>query len=196
MDNTPNHKTIPDNQPALPDTPEGNSAPDSSILTSVKDLLENTGERFDMIESFIKNQIETKDKMINSLHSELQYYKDDKSEKFVEQLMKSIIKVRKDMSRLINSDKWTSIDTDALKEQYTYVFEDLTDLLQLQNIVPYSSRPGDLFDGKIHQPKSEPTDQPKLDRTIKESLSEGFKKGEKILIAERVTIYSYQGGAN
>lgn len=168
----------------------------SETLAYMTQALTATGEQFDKMELFIKNQIETKDHMINSLHDELQYYKDDKSEKFIEQLMRSVIKVRKDMLKLMSSEKWNTMDIDTLKEQYTYIFEDLTDLLQMQNIVPYSSKSGDPFDGRIHQAKTVPTNDPALDRTIRESLSEGFRRGDKVMIAERVIVYSYQGGTD
>ena len=167
---------------------------DDNLLPEINSRLSLLEEQLQTMETFMKNQLETKDQMINSLHSELQYYKDEKSEKFVEQFMKSIIKIRKDMLKVLTGEQWSTMDADNLKEQYTYIFEDLTDVLQLQNIIPYSSKPGDIFDGKIHQAKSEATDDRLLDRTIKESLSEGFKRGEKILLPERVIVYSYQGG--
>ena len=150
-------------------------------IADMTQALAATREQFDKMELFIKK---------------LQYYKDDKSDKFIEQLMRSVIKIRKDMQKLINSDKWSTMDIETLKEQYTYIFEDLTDLLQMQNIVPYSSSAGEPFDGRIHQAKTVSTSDPALDRTVRESLSEGFRRGDKVMIAERVIVYSYQGGTD
>lgn len=162
----------------------------------IQEFLDSTKEQNEMFNLLIKNQIEVKDKMIDSLHEELQRYKNDQSEKFVEQLMKAVIKIRKDMNKLIHSEKWNSISLEDLKTQYCYTFEDLTDLLELQGVVPYSSKQGDKFDGKIHQAKTEHTDNQALDKKIKESISEGYQKNDRIMIPERVVVYSYEGGQN
>ena len=105
---------------------------DDNLLPEINSRLSLLEEQLQTMETFMKNQLETKDQMINSLHSELQYYKDEKSEKFVEQFMKSIIKIRKDMLKVLTGEQWSTMDADNLKEQYTYIFEDLTDVLQLQ----------------------------------------------------------------
>lgn len=156
------------------------------------EILLNTREQGQMIEQLIKNQINIKDEMISKLHKELDYYKQDSAERFADQLMKAVIKVRKDMGKLLNSSKWTELSVEDLQREYTYIFEDLTDLLEQQNIDPYQTKPGEPFDAAIHQPKLEMTEIPELDKTVKESLSEGYKKGGKVLISERVLVYQYK----
>lgn len=163
--------------------------------TQAEELLEillNTREQGQMMEQLIKNQIEVKDEMINKLHKELDYYKQDSADRFVNQLMKAVIKVRKDMSKLISSEKWNGMTEEDLKKEYQYVMEDITDLLEQQNVNPYESEPGDDFDASIHQPKLEPTTDIDLDKKVKESISEGYKKGDKVLIPERVIVYQYK----
>lgn len=156
------------------------------------EIVLNTREQCQMMEELIKNQIHVKDDMIDKLHKELEYYKQDSTDRFVNQLMKAIIKVRKDMGRLMESEKWNHLDPEALKEEYTYIFEDLTDLLEQQNIDAYRSEPGTDFDAAIHQPKLERTENPDLDKTVKQSLSEGYKKGDKVLLPETVIVYQYR----
>lgn len=156
------------------------------------EILLNTREQGQMMEQLIKNQIEVKDEMISKLHKELDYYKQDAADRFVDQLMKAVIKVRKDMSKLIASDGWERMTVEDIKREYQYVLEDLTDLLEQQNIDPYQSDPGDPFDAAIHQPKLEATTDESLDRKIKKSISEGYKKGDKVLIPERVIVYQWK----
>lgn len=152
----------------------------------------NTREQGQMVEQLIKNQIEVKDEMINKLHKELDYYKQDAAERFADQLMKAVIKVRKDMCKLIQSEKWSEMSIEDVKREYEYILDDMTDLLEQQNVDPYQSQPGDEFDASIHQPKPEITTDESLDKTIKESVSEGYKKGDKVLIPERVIVYQYK----
>ncbi len=156
------------------------------------EILLNTREQGEMVEQLIKNQIEIKDSMIDKLHKELDYYKQGSADRFENQLMKAVIKVRKDMCRIMDSDKWDDMSLEDIKREYQYTMEDLTDLLEQQNVDPYQSIAGDSFDGAIHQPKIEITKDESLDKTIKESVSEGYKKGDKVLIPERVIVYQYR----
>lgn len=156
------------------------------------EILLNTREQGQMMERLIKTQIEVKDEMIDKLHKELDYYKQDAASRFVEQLMKSVIKVRKDMSRRTSSDDWESMTADDLRREYQYCLEDITDLLEQQNVDPYYTEPGTDFDASIHQAKIEATDDVSLDKKIKESISEGYKKGDKVLIPERVIVYQFK----
>lgn len=171
---------------------EGTLDGESSQAGELLEIVLNTREQGQMMEQLIKNQIEVKDDMINKLHKELDYYKQDAADRFVDQLMKAVIKVRKDMTRLVASDKWEDMTADDLRKEYQYCLEDITDLLEQQNVDPYSSEPGDEFDAAIHQAKVEMTGDVSLDKKIKESISEGYKKGEKVLLPERVIVYQYK----
>lgn len=142
-----------------------------------------------LLEQLIKNQIEVKDDLINKLHRELEYYRQGAADRFSDQLMKAVIKVRKDMKRLITSDKWEELTKEDLKREYQYILEDITDLLEQQNVDAFHSEPGDDFNAAMQQPKLESTMDTSLNKKIKESLSEGYKKGERILIPERVIVY-------
>ncbi len=57
--------------------------------------------------------------------------------------MKALIKVRKDMGRLIESNKFSEMSREDIQREYRYIYEDLTDLLEQQNIDAYKSEPGD-----------------------------------------------------
>ena len=165
---------------------------DEGQVGKLFEILLNTREQGQMMEQLIKNQIEVKDEMINKLHKELDYYKQDAADRFIDQLMKAVIKVRKDMTRLTTSDVWEEMSADDLRREYQYCLEDISDLLEQQNIDPFNSEPGDDFDASIHQAKVEATDDASLDKKVKESISEGYKKGDKVLIPERVIVYQYK----
>ena len=158
----------------------------------IEEILLNTQEQGQMMEQLIKSQIQVKDEMINKLHKELDYYKQEAAEKYVDQVMKAVIKVRRDMKKLISSENWNTMTVEDLKREYSYVLDDITDLLAQQNIDPFSSQPGCAFDPSIHSAKLEPTNDPELDKRIKASLTEGYKKGDKVIQAERVIAYQYK----
>ena len=81
---------------------------------------------------------------------------------------------------------------DDLRKEYQYTLDDITDLLEQQNVDPFSSKSGDDFNPSIHQPKLEVTMDVSLDRKVKESISEGYKKGDKVLIPEKVIVFQYK----
>lgn len=158
----------------------------------IQEILLNTREQGQMMEQLIHNQIEVKDEMIDKLHRELESYRQGAADRFAEQVMKAVIKIRKDMVRRTSSWDEEMPDADEACTEYGYILDDLTDLLEQQNIDAYSTDPGELFDAAIHQAKLETTDNPALDRTIRVSLSEGYRKGDKILLPERVVVYQYK----
>lgn len=165
---------------------------DNNPMGQLSQILFNTEEQCQMVQKLIKNQIEVKDAQIDKLYAELEYYKKDSAERFVEQVMKAIIKVRKDLSRRIESVEWEGMSADELRREYIYVFEDMTDLLEQQNIDSYETSSGMAFDPSIHQAKIELTDNAEFDKMVKCSLSEGYKKGNKVIIPERVIVYQYK----
>lgn len=166
---------------------------DSRVLEEeVMEILLNTREQGQMMEQLIKNQIEVKDAMIDKLHKELDYYKQNLADRFVDQLMKAVIKLRKDMKKMILSEQWGEMSAEELRREYQYALEDLTDLLEQQNFDPYSSSAGEDFDASLHQARVEVTEDPALDKKIKESLSEGYKKEGKVFMPERVVVYQYK----
>lgn len=127
---------------------EDNKESEELDITSDEKLMEillNTREQGQMVEALIKNQIEVKDEMISKLHKELEYYKQDSADRYVTEVMKKIIKIRNDMNKLIRSKGYESLSVDDLKREYVYIFEDITDVLQQQNIDSYQTKPGELL---------------------------------------------------
>lgn len=165
---------------------------ENDVSGQLLEMLLNTRELCQIMETLIRNQIEAKDEMINKLHKELEFYRQESANRFIDEVIKEIIKVRKDMMRQITSEQWEELSAEEVRKYYTYISEDLTDLLERQNIDAYRSEPGTDFDPSIHHPKTEKTEDESLDKKIKESLSEGYRKGNKTFIPERVVVYQYK----
>ena len=148
--------------------------------------------QYQSVENLIKNQIEVKDAMIEKLHKELEDYRQDVADRSVQQFIKSIIKVKKDMDKVISSAKFATMSSEELQDEYIHIFEDITDLLEMENVDFYITPVGEEFDKKIHVGKAEKTDNPDLDKTIKESISEGYMRKGKVFIHESVKVYCYK----
>ena len=174
-------------------TEENQDFEDQSVNGILTEILLNTQEQSVMIDSMIRNQINIKDAQIDKLHGELQYYKDDHASRFIDQVMKAVIKVRKGMLKRTNAKTWEEMTVADLKREYEYIIDDLTDLLEQQNIYPYETVAGEPFDAAIHQVfQLEYTDNTALDKKIKKSVSQGYIKNGRPMIVERVVVYQYK----
>lgn len=149
-------------------------------------------EQCEHLNTLVVNRIQARDELINKLHEELDYYKKDTATKFENQLLKAVIKIRQDMKRKLTSDFFKEKNASQILQEYTYIFEDLTDLLEQQICDEIETMPGELFNPAIHQAKIEITEEESLDKTVKCSLTTGYKKDGKVLIPERVIVYQYK----
>lgn len=152
---------------------------------------EQIGQQLETIYNLLNKHVINKDQLINKLHDELEVYKKDSSNKFEEQLLKSIIKIRQDMKKTLTGAKFATMNAEELRLAYQYIYEDLTDMLEQQGCDEFTSNHGDEFNANLHLPSVEPTDDLNLDKKIKSSIKSGFKKGTKIIIPEKVIVYKY-----
>ena len=162
------------------------------IQSKMMEYLERIDEQCLRLDALLVNRIQVRDEQVNRLHEELDYYKKDAAGKFENQLLKAVIKIHHGMKKKINSDFFAGKEADQILQEYMYTFEDLTDLLEQQLCDEIESQPGDAFDPAIHQAKLEATDNAALDKTVKTSVSSGYKKAGKVLIPERVIVYQYK----
>ena len=162
-------------------------------LLSLNEILLNTREQCQMTAQLIENQLKRKDQLIDRLHQELETYKQDQPARLVEQAMKELIGLWGRLLKRQSSPQWAELDAEKLREEFTYLDEDILDLLERQNIEPFTTQPGQPFDGGRHRAMNVVSaDSPELDRRVKASLAPGYAKGDKVLIPEHVTVYRFQ----
>lgn len=162
-------------------------------LLGLNEILLNTREQCQMTAELIENQIRKKDELIDRLHQELEYYKKDQAARLVDQVMKELIGLRGRMQKKMNAPRWRQLSAQELLDEFTYLDEDIVDLLERQNIEPFTTPPGSRFEGGRHRAMTvEPTADQLLDHTVKASLSPGYAKGDKVLLPEHVVVYRYQ----
>lgn len=168
----------------LPKKEEVSQEAQDTWKTEIKEKLEDLNIKMD-------KQLLVKEEQLTRLHDELNYYKQDEAGKFEKQMLKEVIQVREKMKKAMAGDRWGQMDVQKLIEEYNAVFDDLTELLADHLCEEFQTEPGTPFDRKIHQPKTEPTDDPALDKTVKCSHVAGYRIKEKVLSPERVTVYQY-----
>ena len=158
-------------------------------IDELNEILLNTQEQCQMMEQVLIEQIKKKDSLIDMLHKELEYYKQDQADRLINQAMKDVIRLRNQLLKTIQSDSWENMTEEELRKRLIYMEEDITDLLQRQEIDPFTSLSGETFDGGKHKAAVIPTDDDSLDRKIQKSTSPGYIKRGKVLIPESVVVY-------
>ena len=171
---------------------ENNNENKNDIQSTVMELLIKIDERSENLNALMINRIQARDELIDRLHEELDYYKKDAASKFENQLLKAVIKIHHSMKKKLNSNYFEGKDSPQILQEYMYAFEDLTDLLEQQICDEIETPCGEKFDPAIHQAKLEETEDILLDKTVKCSISSGYKKNGKVLIPERVIVYQYK----
>lgn len=160
-----------------------------------KETLRQMQEQTEMYGQLIHSQIEVKDAQLDKLHEELSYYKQEQADRILVGIMKELVTVRKGMRRLIKSESWDSLTADELRKEYQYVYEDMTDLLERQEIDEYVTGSGEDFNGQIHIVfQTELTEDETKDKKIKKSVMEGYSRRGRILVPEKVVVYQYKKG--
>lgn len=159
-------------------------------VDAINEILLNTQEQCQIMDQVLRKQIEKKDELIDRLHGELEYYKKDQADRLINQAMKEVIKLRNDLLKVIESEGWEKMDERKLRQVIEYLEEDITDLLQRQDIEPFTSLPGESFDPSKHSVSSIVfTEDENLDRRIQKSKTPGYIKGDRVLIHEPVVVY-------
>lgn len=163
--------------------------------TELLELVQQLENHCHYFEEVIQRQIEVKDSQIDRLHSEVQDYQKDTSARYIQKVMLDVIRILCRMKKRSQTAQWQQMSADELRREYHYAMEDLTDLLQFQGIDAFTTQPGETFDPARHNPKIEATDDPALDKTVKESQQDGFEQGGKVIVPEKVIVYQYKGEA-
>ncbi len=137
-----------------------------------------------------------KERIIDTLHQELQEYKNDIVKKHLMSVLMDVIKVVDDIR------KWTghyrSLDSDTRDPIKLFKFletipSDLEDIFYWQGVKSFICQ-GDGFDpSRQRAAKKVATADPGMDKKVAESLRYGYEWEGKVIRPEMVAVYDYKG---
>jgi molecular chaperone GrpE len=136
-----------------------------------------------------------KNKLIDSLHQELQSYKSDLIKKHVQSMVVDVIKIIDDIRKL--SEHYQSINPEDLEpKKLLYLLkripDDLEDIFFYQGVKPFTCS-GNEFDATRQRVlKRILTSDASLDNKVAESLKSGYEWGNRVIRPEIVAVYLYQ----
>lgn len=166
--------------------------------------LNELASRMKTLETMFQTKIMTdrqKDGIIDSMHDELQKYKDDMYARIFKPLLADVIYVKEDMRRLIRGIK--AKDDAQQNQKLISVIEgyclDLNDILEKYDVNVFDCGEGKYTPVKQKIIKVVPTDDSELDGMVKERLSDGYELGGRVIFQQRTIVYKFDqkdGGDN
>lgn len=135
---------------------------------------------------------ESKDKIIDNLHRELQGFKDNQTKDIIKPIILGLIQMMDRMKK--QADEFESVEElnpNKLVKVIKDFVQDIEDILYRQGIDSYNSGM-EAFDAKRQQiVKTIKVDDPSKDKTVAEVVGNGYIWDEKIIRPERVKVYVY-----
>jgi len=163
-------------------------------ITEIKKLTILIEEQQQLIKHLIDTQIQVKDEQLDNLHCKLEEYRKKETENYINEVMRSIIKILDRMKKISQSSNWGDLSIDEIKLEYQYAIEDLKDLLERKNLVSFRSVEGDKVDDSKHMIcKIENVDDMSKDLTVHYSICDGYMKNNEVFLLEKVVINRYKG---
>jgi molecular chaperone GrpE len=134
---------------------------------------------------------ESKEKIIDNLHRELQGYKDDQLKDIIKPLINDLILMADRKRKIIKKAEEGDLSTDKLLRILNESIQDVEDILYRQGIDPFSSSDGH-FDSKVQQiVKTFKTEDLSKDKMVAEVVGKGYQWDGKLFRHEKVNIFVY-----
>jgi molecular chaperone GrpE len=136
-----------------------------------------------------------KEKIIDELHGELQEYKSDLIKKLLQPMIMDVIHAIDDFNKLTSHYRQKTpeeIDPQKLLNLIASIPEDLEHLLYRQGIETFRGSEPDFNPSRQRAVKTLATPEPAKDKTIAQSLRQGYEWEGKVLRPEMVEVYIYK----
>jgi molecular chaperone GrpE len=160
--------------------------------------LELLVSKLDTLQAEFKSKLkydQHKEKIIDELHRELQEHKSDLIKKLLQPMIMDVIHAIDDINKLTihyTQQAPEEIEPQKLLNLMATIPYDLEHLLYRQGIETFRSSEPVFNPNRQRALKTLPTSEPSKDKTIAQSLRQGYEWDGKIFRPEMVEVYTYQ----
>lgn len=139
---------------------------------------------------------ESKEKMIDTMHKELQAYRDGLHYQHIRPLAMGLIDLHDDLESILayqanQNQLEESADVNRMKQNLEVTRDSIKTILEENGVVAFSG-PGEVFERKRQRvQRTEPTDNPELAGRVCERLHMGFDYGDIVMRPEVVSTWKY-----
>ncbi len=162
------------------------------------DRLDAISDKLDALRNQFLNKLENdayKDKLIDTLHRELQAYKNDLVKKHVQSIVMDVIKIIDDIRKLsehYHSMKPEDLEPAKLLQLLERLPGDLEDLFFYQGVKPFTCCCAEFDPTRQRVLKRIETSDPVEDKKVAESLKPGYEWDGKVIRPEIVAVFLYK----
>src|SRR5262249_37468168 len=159
-------------------------------LDAIKSLGDDLGRRLDTLRAIFERELraeETRERVIDRLHAELQEYKQDLLLKVQRPIFVDLIQLHDDVGKVIEartaSDAGTE-QTEAVRPILTSIQTAIEDILYRQGVEPFALDGNEFDPRKQRVISTQSTEEPALNKTVAARLRKGFIAGDKLIRPE------------
>ena len=184
-----------DDTPDIQAPPAGAPGIDLDAINGLKQQIEALIEGF---ETKIKID-EHKNKIIDTLHDELQTFREGIIKKHLYSFVTDVIKIIDDIRKFKGHYTGESPSEEVVTNLLTFldsIASDLEDLFAWQGVVPFMCGTPTFESSRQRVIKKIDTDDPTKDKTVAESLRPGYEWDGKMIRPEMVAVYVYTQTSN
>lgn len=180
------------------DAQAGASKDAVALLGEFKTLLEaiqSLSSRFDMLQQGFDSKIKydsSKERIIDTLHKELQAYREDMHFKILRPIFLDLIAMHDDISSLMRHANEVTSESEALAWRNLASFQDtVEDILYRNGVEVYSEEAEVFVANRQRSIKRINTDRVEKDKLVAQRLRKGFEYEGKILRSELVATFRF-----
>lgn len=168
-----------------------------SELSRLLEGLQSLSSKFDSLQQGFDSKIKydgSKERIIDTLHKELQAYRDDMHFKILRPLFLDLVAMHDDMSSLMREAKGLEAPSDSEARAWRNLLsfqETVEDILYRHGVDVYKEEGEQFVAQRQRSIKTIPTDQPEKDRLVAQKIRNGFEYEGKILRPELVATFRY-----
>ena len=170
----------------------------SQVLGAIDGLKQHVETLIGEFETKIRVD-EHKNKIIDTLHDELQSFREGGIKKQLYSFVTDVIKVIDDIRKFKNHYEGGQSSEEAVSNLLTFldsVASDLEDLFSWQGVTPFTCDSPVFETSRQRVIKKLETDDPAKDKTVAESLRPGYEWDGKVIRPEMVAVYVYTNTSN
>ncbi len=182
---------LPETEQEDTETAIGPAHDESPVLEAVEGLKQHLETLIDEFETKIKVD-EHKNKVIDTLHDELQGFREGIIKKHLYSFVTDVIKIIDDIRKFKNHYDGEPVSEEVVSNLLTFldsIASDLEDLFAWQGVMPFTCDSPVFDNSRQRVIKKIDTDDPAKDKTVAESLRPGYEWDGKMIRPEMVAVY-------
>lgn len=169
---------------------------DSELYTGIDKLNDELARHMNLLETLFETKIMAdgqREKLIDSLHAELEQYKNDMFAKIFKPILCDIIYLREDMRKIMRNIRQK--DDDITKEKFLSILDgyimDTADILEKYDVEIFDCAENEYVPIKQKIIKILPADCEQISGTVAEKLSDGYSLNDRVIFPQKAVVYKF-----